>query len=563
MPDQVVLVEPRVGDRPRQAVDRPRQHRPDQLLQLVAGQVRVHLQRRQVHVRRRRTRQRLLRAAHVVVQQRPAAGARPSPSASAARSTRGSATASTPRPGARPAPGRSRARRRPAARASESTSKPIGGAPHHRRVERAAAQVVHRQRRTRRHRRPQHRGEVGAPPRPARASAAACPAARPPRPRRPAPARRSDDQPAGWVRRTVVRRAGPAAGPPRPTRRQDRARPVDATGTARSPSSTDTVVDAALRVGLEPGRVQPRGPHGVRPGERAGPSGPGTPPTAAAVSRRTAGAGPPRRRRPDHRHRVRRAEVDAQHPHGRHPIVAASRPAYSGRVGHPVPVPGRARRRWRSPTAAAPPTATRTPPRRSPGRSTLGYRYVETDVHATADGVAVVFHDPTLRPAHRRAGPDRATLTLGRPGQTVRVGGAAAVPRLDEVLAAWPQVRFNIDVKADAGHRADVAAVRAHRRARPGAAGVVQRRPAGPAARPGRAGGRHLAGHARGGPAVAGLAGRPAAGAAAVGGRRAGAGPLRPGRRWSTGGSSPTPTGWVCRCTSGRSTIPTEMRRLT
>src|SRR5262249_28787180 len=32
---------------------------------------------------------------------------------------------------------------------------------------------------------------------------------------------------------------------------------------------------------------------------------------------------------------------------------------------------------------------------------------------------------------------------------TERVAGAAAVPRLDDVLAAWPQVRFNIDVKAD------------------------------------------------------------------------------------------------------------------
>ena len=78
----------------------------------------------------------------------------------------------------------------------------------------------------------------------------------------------------------------------------------------------------------------------------------------------------------------------------------------------------------------------------------LGYRYIETDTHATADGVAVVFHE---YPLHRM---------LGRPGRmidvswadlrTVRVGGAAAVPRLDEVLDAWPDVRFNIDCKTDA-----------------------------------------------------------------------------------------------------------------
>jgi glycerophosphoryl diester phosphodiesterase len=84
----------------------------------------------------------------------------------------------------------------------------------------------------------------------------------------------------------------------------------------------------------------------------------------------------------------------------------------------------------------------------------LGYRYIETDTHATADGVAVVFHDDTLQ------------RMLGRPGRvgdvtwadlhTVRVGGAAAVPRLEEVLEAWPDVRFNIDCKTDASVAATV-----------------------------------------------------------------------------------------------------------
>jgi glycerophosphoryl diester phosphodiesterase len=77
----------------------------------------------------------------------------------------------------------------------------------------------------------------------------------------------------------------------------------------------------------------------------------------------------------------------------------------------------------------------------------LGYRYVETDVHATADGVPVVFHDATLA---------RMTGERGRVADlrwadlaSIRVGGASVVPRLDDVLAAWPQVRFNVDVKAD------------------------------------------------------------------------------------------------------------------
>jgi glycerophosphoryl diester phosphodiesterase len=88
----------------------------------------------------------------------------------------------------------------------------------------------------------------------------------------------------------------------------------------------------------------------------------------------------------------------------------------------------------------------------------LGYRYLETDTHATADGVAVIFHDETLE------------RMLGRPGRirdlrwadlsTLRVAGSAAVPRLDEVLDAWPQIRFNIDVKADDGVDPTVSAVR-------------------------------------------------------------------------------------------------------
>jgi glycerophosphoryl diester phosphodiesterase len=77
----------------------------------------------------------------------------------------------------------------------------------------------------------------------------------------------------------------------------------------------------------------------------------------------------------------------------------------------------------------------------------MGYRYLETDVHATSDGVVVVFHD------------DSTDRLLGRPGRirdltwadlaSLRVAGSSVVPRLDEVLDVWPGVRFNIDIKDD------------------------------------------------------------------------------------------------------------------
>ena len=77
----------------------------------------------------------------------------------------------------------------------------------------------------------------------------------------------------------------------------------------------------------------------------------------------------------------------------------------------------------------------------------LGYEYIETDVRATADGVPVVFHDERL---------DRVTDRIGRVRDLpyahvakARVGGVDAVQSLADTLAAFPQTRFNIDIKED------------------------------------------------------------------------------------------------------------------
>ncbi|MGW1890675.1 glycerophosphodiester phosphodiesterase [Streptomyces sp. NPDC002004] len=76
-----------------------------------------------------------------------------------------------------------------------------------------------------------------------------------------------------------------------------------------------------------------------------------------------------------------------------------------------------------------------------------GYRYMETDVHLTADGRLVAFHDETL---------DRVTDASGRIAdlpwsevEQARVAGTEGVPLFEELLEAFPDVRWNIDVKAE------------------------------------------------------------------------------------------------------------------
>lgn len=76
----------------------------------------------------------------------------------------------------------------------------------------------------------------------------------------------------------------------------------------------------------------------------------------------------------------------------------------------------------------------------------LGYTYLETDVHATADGVLLAFHDDRL---------DRVTQLSGRIGtlpyarvQTARVAGTDPIPTLAELLETFPQARFNLDAKS-------------------------------------------------------------------------------------------------------------------
>ncbi|MFI6297273.1 glycerophosphodiester phosphodiesterase [Nonomuraea sp. NPDC050790] len=86
----------------------------------------------------------------------------------------------------------------------------------------------------------------------------------------------------------------------------------------------------------------------------------------------------------------------------------------------------------------------------------LGYTYLETDAHATSDGVLLAFHDHTL---------DRVTDRRGRiadlPYSAVRqarIGGTHEIPLMEDLLGSFPEARFNIDVK-EAGAVAPLAEV--------------------------------------------------------------------------------------------------------
>lgn len=76
----------------------------------------------------------------------------------------------------------------------------------------------------------------------------------------------------------------------------------------------------------------------------------------------------------------------------------------------------------------------------------LGYRYLETDVHATADGVLVAFHDDHLDRVTDGSGAI-ADLPYSEVRQA-RIGGREPIPLLTDLLEELPHARVNIDVKA-------------------------------------------------------------------------------------------------------------------
>lgn len=75
----------------------------------------------------------------------------------------------------------------------------------------------------------------------------------------------------------------------------------------------------------------------------------------------------------------------------------------------------------------------------------LGLRYLETDVRVTSDGVCLAFHDAKLNPVTEGQG-----LVRRRSWDEVSrlsVLGSEPVLRLDDLLMAFPDAKFMIDVK--------------------------------------------------------------------------------------------------------------------
>ncbi len=106
----------------------------------------------------------------------------------------------------------------------------------------------------------------------------------------------------------------------------------------------------------------------------------------------------------------------------------------------------------------------------------FGYRYVETDVQVTADGVVVVFHDDTLGRCTNGVGRvDEwrwedvrhldAAYTFSPDGESFPLRGTGVrVSRLDDTFDRYPNLCLNIDLKANGSEWAVAEVVRKMRR---------------------------------------------------------------------------------------------------
>ena len=133
-----------------------------------------------------------------------------------------------------------------------------------------------------------------------------------------------------------------------------------------------------------------------------------------------------------------------------------------------------------------------------------GYRYLETDVHATSDGVLLAFHDRRLQRVTDAKGRIR-TLAAAEVAAGAR-SASDPIPTMAELLETFPDARFNIDVKEPNAIEPLTALLRRARRGGAGLRQLLLRHPAERDARRVRARAVHQRRAARGFPALARLA---------------------------------------------------------
>ncbi len=88
----------------------------------------------------------------------------------------------------------------------------------------------------------------------------------------------------------------------------------------------------------------------------------------------------------------------------------------------------------------------------------IGVTHLETDVHGSSDGVSVISHDPDLT---RLAGrPVRVGQLTAAELRGIDLGHGQAFCSLADALDAFPDARFNIDIKSADAAASTVAAIR-------------------------------------------------------------------------------------------------------
>ena len=87
----------------------------------------------------------------------------------------------------------------------------------------------------------------------------------------------------------------------------------------------------------------------------------------------------------------------------------------------------------------------------------IGITHLETDVHASSDGIAMISHDPDLSRLSGRA--QKVGQLTAEQLRGIDLGEGQGYCSLEEALDAFPDAKFNIDIKAGAAVQPTVDAI--------------------------------------------------------------------------------------------------------